>query len=113
MTAKIPFSKAALRRLTPRSKPYWFEGHPGMGVEILPTKRQFLVYAITPARKPIRYKFGRFEDVAALDLDQIKEIGKAALWLIKRKGLNPKSVRGCWRAPSRATARSWTRPKTR
>ncbi len=43
MTAKILFSKASLRRLTPRSKPYWYEGHPGMGVAILPTKRQFLV----------------------------------------------------------------------
>ena len=94
MTAKISFSKSALRHLTPRKKPYWFEAYPGMGVEILTRKKQFIVYAITPERKPIRYKFGQFEDASTLDLAQIKDIGKAALWLIKRKGINPKTVKG-------------------
>ncbi len=94
MTAKISFSKAALRRLTPQKNPYWFAAYPGMGVEILPTKNQFIVYAVTPERKPIRYKFGQFTDVAALDLGHIREVGQAALWLIKRKGVNPKSVQG-------------------
>jgi len=94
MTAKIPFTKTAIRRLSPQKKPYWFEGRPGMGIEVLATKRQFIVYAVTPERKPIRYKFGRFDTVAGLDLERVKETGSAALWLIKRKGINPKTIQG-------------------
>jgi len=94
MTAKIPFTKTAIRQLSPQKTPYWFEGHPGMGLEVLATKRQFIVYAVTRERKPIRYKFGRFDSIADLDLERVKETGKAALWLIKRKGINPKTIQG-------------------